>query len=35
MLKKSKPAKKGTKKGKEEEFKEKESKNHYYSTMTN
>ena len=35
MLKKSKPAKKGAKKGKEEEFKEKESKNHYYSTMTN
>ena len=35
MLKKSKPIKKGAKKGKEDELKDKESKNHYYSTMTN
>ena len=35
MLKKSKPIKKNTKKGKEDDFQDKESKNHYYSTMTN
>lgn len=35
MLKKGKPVKKGNKKGKEDGVEEKESKNHYYSTMTN